>query len=136
MTQSQGALAELGGANFHDARLSARLIHLCGCFAASPATSLPNACGSSAASKAGLSLLRNARVTPRRILAPPHIARTPSVPPLLPQLLLPQLLLPQLLLPQLLLPQLLLPQLLLPQLLLPQLCCRSSCCRCSCCRSS
>ena len=75
MTQSQWSAAEFGDAHFVDRRLRTRLIHLTGCFAACPATSLPNACGSTAASKAAYRYFGNARVSPATILAP-HIRRT------------------------------------------------------------
>lgn len=75
MTHSSWSAAELGSAEFGDRRLSARLVAISGSFAASPASSLPTACGSPAATKAAYRYFGNARVSPEAILSP-HIART------------------------------------------------------------
>jgi hypothetical protein len=75
MTNSSWSAAELGGAEFGDRRLNARLLTLCDAFAASPASSLPTACGSPAATKAAYRYFGNARVSAAAILAP-HLRRS------------------------------------------------------------
>jgi hypothetical protein len=69
------ARQEFEGADFGDARLSARLGQLVGALAARPAQSLPVSMGSQAALEATYRFLGNKRISPAAILAP-HIERT------------------------------------------------------------
>lgn len=59
---------ELGGANLGDTRLSARLLQMTGMFYAKPTANIPEACGSSKATKAAYRFLDNEAVDWREIL--------------------------------------------------------------------
>jgi len=69
------AVAEAGGADFGDARLAQRLVHLLDGLSEHPAASIPHACGTWAQTKAAYRFFANRRVTPAAILAP-HRAQT------------------------------------------------------------
>lgn len=64
------AVTEVGGADFGDARLAQRLVHLVDCLSEHPAISIPQACGTWAHTKAAYRFFDNPRVTPAAILAP------------------------------------------------------------------
>jgi hypothetical protein len=59
---------ELGGANLGDTRLTARLLQMTGMFYAKPTANIPEACGSSKATKAAYRFLDNEAVAWREIL--------------------------------------------------------------------
>src|SRR5258708_34427233 len=69
------AQEELGKADFGDKRLTKRFIQIMSDIAAQPEASVPQACGSEAASKATYRFLDNENVTPEVIRAP-HRAKT------------------------------------------------------------
>jgi uncharacterized protein YnzC (UPF0291/DUF896 family) len=64
------AQEELEGADFGDKRLTKRLIQITSDIAAQPEASVPQACGSEAATKATYRFLDNENVTPEAIRAP------------------------------------------------------------------
>lgn len=69
------AVTEVGGADFGDARLAQRWVHLVDCLSEHPAASIPQACGTWTQTKAAYRFFDNPRVTPTAILAP-HRAET------------------------------------------------------------
>jgi hypothetical protein len=62
--------AELSGAEFGDARLSARLVSMGARLSASPSRSLPECIGDDSQLECSYRFLSNPRVTPDRILQP------------------------------------------------------------------
>ncbi len=60
----------MGGADFGDARLAERLVHLVDCLSEHPTASIPHACGSWAMPQATYRFFDHPRVTPDAVLAP------------------------------------------------------------------
>jgi hypothetical protein len=66
------AATEAGSADFGDARLAQRLVHLLDRLSEPPTSSIPHACGTWAPTKAAYQFFDNPRVTAAAILAPPR----------------------------------------------------------------